>query len=42
MCAEAKWGVSLPEFKLRALGQAVRIENPTAKTANSSQIYACD
>jgi len=31
MCAEAKSGVSLPEFKLRALGQAVSIENPTAK-----------
>jgi hypothetical protein len=31
MCAEAKSGVSLPEFKLRALGQAVSMENPTAK-----------
>lgn len=31
MCAEAKSGVSLPEFKLRAIGQAVSIENPTAK-----------
>jgi hypothetical protein len=31
MCAEAKSGVSLPEFKLRALGQAVSIENPIAK-----------
>ena len=31
MCAEAKSGVSLPEFKLRALAQAVSIENPTAK-----------
>ena len=31
MCAVAKSGVSLPEFKLRALAQAVSIENPTAK-----------
>lgn len=31
MCAEAKSGVSLPEFKLRAIGQALSIENPTAK-----------
>jgi hypothetical protein len=31
MCAEAKSGVSLPEFKLRALGQAVSLENPTPK-----------
>ena len=31
MCAEAKSGVSLPEFKLRALGQAVSMKNPTAK-----------
>ena len=31
MCAEAKSGVTLPEFKLRAIGQAVSMENPTAK-----------
>jgi hypothetical protein len=31
MCAEAKAGVSLSEFKLRAIGQAANIENPTAK-----------
>lgn len=31
MCAEAKSGVSLPEFKLRAIGQAANIENPTVK-----------
>ncbi|MEG5050503.1 MULTISPECIES: DUF732 domain-containing protein [unclassified Microcoleus] len=31
MCAEAKSGLSLPEVKLRAIGQAVSIENPTAK-----------
>lgn len=31
MCAEAKAGVSLPEFKLRAIGQAANIENPIAK-----------
>jgi hypothetical protein len=31
MCAEAKSGVSLPGLKLRALGQAVSMENPTAK-----------
>ncbi|MGL5064598.1 MAG: DUF732 domain-containing protein [Microcoleus sp.] len=31
MCAEAKAGVSLSEFKLRAIGQAASIENPTAK-----------
>ncbi|MFS8117313.1 MAG: hypothetical protein ACMG55_02310 [Microcoleus sp.] len=31
MCAEAKSGVSLPEIKLRAIGQAASIENPIAK-----------
>lgn len=31
MCAEAKSGLSLPEFKLRAIGQAASIENPIAK-----------
>jgi len=31
MCAEAKLGVSLPEFKLRAIGQAASIESPIAK-----------
>ncbi|MEG4046546.1 DUF732 domain-containing protein [Microcoleus sp. Pol17_C1] len=31
MCAEAKAGVSLPEVKLRAIGQAVSIENPSLK-----------
>lgn len=31
MCAEAKSGVSLPEVKLRAIGQAASIENPIAK-----------
>ena len=31
MCAEAKSGVSLPEFKLRAIGQAASMENPIAK-----------
>jgi hypothetical protein len=31
MCAEAKSGVSLPEFKLRAIGQAASIDNPIAK-----------
>ena len=31
MCAEAKSGLSLPEVKLRAIGQAVSIENPTVK-----------
>ncbi len=31
MCAEAKSGVSLPEVKLRAIGQAASIENPTVK-----------
>ncbi|MEG4286477.1 DUF732 domain-containing protein [Microcoleus sp. A006_D1] len=31
MCAEAKAGVSLPEVKLRAIGQAASIENPTVK-----------
>ncbi|WP_293337234.1 hypothetical protein [Microcoleus sp. CAWBG58] len=31
ICAQAKAGVSLPEFKLRAIGQAGSIENPTAK-----------
>jgi transcriptional regulator of acetoin/glycerol metabolism len=31
MCAEAKSGVSLPEFKLRAIGQAASIENAIAK-----------
>jgi hypothetical protein len=31
MCAEAKSGVSLPEFKLRAIGQAASIENPIVK-----------
>jgi hypothetical protein len=31
MCAEAKAGVSLPEFKLRAIGQAANMENPIAK-----------
>lgn len=31
MCAEAKSGVSLPEVKLRAIGQAASIDNPTVK-----------
>ncbi|MEG4987823.1 DUF732 domain-containing protein [Microcoleus sp. BR0-C5] len=31
MCAEAKSGLSLPEVKLRAIGQAVSIENPSLK-----------
>lgn len=31
MCAEATSGVSLPEVKLRAIGQAASIENPTVK-----------
>ncbi len=31
MCAEAKSGVSLPEVKLRAIGQAASIENPSVK-----------
>lgn len=31
MCAEAKAGVSLPEVKLRAIAQALSIENPTVK-----------
>jgi hypothetical protein len=31
ICAQAKAGVSLPEFKLRAIGQAASIENPTIK-----------
>jgi hypothetical protein len=31
MCAEAKSGVSLPEVKLRAIAQALSIENPTVK-----------
>ena len=31
MCAEAKSGLSLAEFKLRAIGQAASIENPIAK-----------
>ena len=31
MCAEAKSGVSLPEFKLRAIGESASIENPIAK-----------
>ncbi|MEG4090763.1 hypothetical protein [Microcoleus sp. Pol12B4] len=31
MCAEAKYGLSLPEVKLRAIGQAVSIESPTVK-----------
>lgn len=31
MCAEAKSGLSLPEFKLRAIAQAASIENPTVK-----------
>jgi hypothetical protein len=31
MCAEAKSGLSLPEFKLRAIAQAASIENPTIK-----------
>ena len=31
MCAEAKSGVSLPEVKLRAIGEAASIENPTVK-----------
>lgn len=31
ICTQAKAGVSLPEFKLRAIGQAGSIENPTAK-----------
>ncbi|XZN92681.1 MAG: hypothetical protein ACM65M_07545 [Microcoleus sp.] len=31
MCAEAKSGVSLPELKLRAIGEAASMENPIAK-----------
>ncbi|MEK0193788.1 MAG: hypothetical protein EAZ78_26980 [Oscillatoriales cyanobacterium] len=31
MCAEAKSGVSLPELKLRAIGEATSMENPIAK-----------
>ncbi|MBE9186409.1 hypothetical protein IQ270_17400 [Microcoleus sp. LEGE 07076] len=31
MCADAKSGVSLAEVKLRAIGQALSIENPTVK-----------
>lgn len=31
MCAEAKSGVSLPEVKLRAIGQAASIDNPSVK-----------
>jgi len=31
MGAEAKTGVPLSEFKLRALGQVASIENPTVK-----------
>ena len=31
ICAEAKAGVSLPEVKLRAIGEAASIENPTVK-----------
>jgi hypothetical protein len=31
MCAEAKSGLSLPELKLKAIGQAASIENPVAK-----------
>ena len=31
MCAEAKSGLSLPEVKLRAIGQAVSMENPSLK-----------
>jgi hypothetical protein len=31
MCAEAKSGLSLPELKLKAIGQAASIENPIAK-----------
>lgn len=31
MCAEAKSGLSLPELKLRAIGEAASMENPIAK-----------
>jgi hypothetical protein len=31
MCADAKSGVSLAEVKLRAIGQALSIENPNVK-----------
>jgi transcriptional regulator of acetoin/glycerol metabolism len=31
MCAEAKSGLSLSEFKLRAIGQAASMDNPIAK-----------
>ncbi|MEG4320216.1 MULTISPECIES: DUF732 domain-containing protein [unclassified Microcoleus] len=31
ICAEAKSGLSIAEVKLRAIGQAASIENPTAK-----------